>query len=235
MRQRVMNKGVVAFLVVVIAVCGAIAWDLFERTGELASDVELVERRADGLSNTLAKVNDQASLSLNAIEAAEALQRQALDEASEQSRQAMQAEQDRASAQAAQDRATHTAARAQAAKIAAEQGAEEYRRNRREEWQRLGAALKKIAPTTTGDWLYDVALERLRVGGEGNLDRPSRELLSRLAGVLLANYGYSVELAGSNAALVQTYLREAGLPQAAIALASRTGATVLEVSDTVLD
>lgn len=235
MRQSVMNKSVVALLAIGIVVCCGFAWNLFERATELGPDVAVVEERGEALAQALDLTNDEANRSLDAIEAAAALQRQALDESAEESRRAMQAERDRASAQGARDRAERTTAVARANEATSERDAEEQRRQRREEWQRLGAALRKIAPTTGHEWRYSASLDALDVDVEGSLDRESRELLSRLAGVLLANYGYSASLAGSDSAAVRAYLVEVGVPQGALAVNSSRGSVVLELTNTVLD
>lgn len=235
MRQSAMNKSVVALLVIGIVVCCGFAWNLFERATELGPDVEIAEERGETLVQALNLTNDEANRSLDAIEAAEALQRQAFDETAEESRRAMQADRDRASAQGAKDRAERTTAVARAAEAASEKDAGEQRRQRREEWQRLGAALRKVAPTTGREWLYSASLDALHVDADGVLDRESRELLSRLAGVLLANYGYSASLAGSDSAAVHAYLVEVGVPQEALAVNSSRGSVVLELTDTVLD
>ena len=110
MRQSAMNKSVVALLAIGIVVCCGFAWNLFERETELGPDVEVVEERGEALAQALDLTNDEANRSLDAIEAAEALQRQAFDETAEESRRAMQADRDRASAQGAKDRAERTTA-----------------------------------------------------------------------------------------------------------------------------
>lgn len=235
MRQNVMNKGVVAFLALGIAICGALAWNLFQRASALSSDVEVVERTGEEISHALEEINTQAEQSLDEIEAAEALAGDAQSEAEQELRQASQAAQDRAAADAARNRAVEAAGTAQNAREAAQQSAAEHRRQRRDEWQRLGAALRKIAPTTSGDWSYAVSLDRLEIDGEQNLRRDSREMLSRLAGILLANYGYSATLVGSDAVAVAEYLEEAGVPRAALAIGGGTGGVVVTLEDTILD
>ena len=155
--------------------------------------------------------------------------------AAQEVRQATQAAQEQAVADAARSRAIEAAGSAQAAREAAQQSAAEQRRQRREEWHRLGAGLRKIAPTASEDWSYVMSLDRLNIDGEQNVGRDSRELLSRLAGILLANYGYSATLVGSDAGTVAAYLEEAGVPRAALAIGDGTGGVVTTLDDTVLD
>jgi len=235
MRQSVMNKGVVAFLALGIAICSGLAWNLFQRASALSSSVEVVEQRGEQISDSLVAINTQAEQSLDEIEAAEALAGDAQSEAEREASRAAQAAQERATADAARDRALEAAGSAQDARAAAEQSAAEQRRQRRDEWQRLGAALRKVAPTSSGDWSYAVLLDRLEIDSEQNLGRNSRELLSRLSGVLLANYGYAAALAGSDAGTVATYFEDAGVPRAALAVRDGAGEVVVTLDDTVLD
>lgn len=235
MRQSVMNKGVVAFLALGIAICGGLAWNLLQRASALRSDVEVLEQRGEEISYALAEINTQAEQSLDEIEAAEALAGDAQSEAEREASRAARAAQERASADAARNRALAAADRAQNTREAAELSAAEQRRQRRDEWQRLGAALRKIAPTSSGDWSYVVSLDRLEIDSEQDLNRNSRELLSRLAGVLLANYGYSAGFVGSDAGTVAAYLEAAGVPRAALAVRDGAGGVVVTLDDTVLN
>lgn len=230
-----MRKIVAVFTVAAVFAVGAYAWKLFRQAGELRDRVEMTEQRADELSNVVASIRQEADRSLDAIEAAEALQRQAAENAAEETRRKAQAEQERAAAQSVADRAQESLQASLDAAEAAAAEAEQQRRKRRQEWQRFGAALRKTAPTKTGSRLHVVTLEPLRRDAQGGFDLASRERLSRLAGVLLGNYGYAVRLGGDQAASVQAYLTAAGLPEAAITVESTQGPTTLAIAETVLD
>jgi hypothetical protein len=177
---------------------------------------------------------EQAEKGLDAIEAAEQLERQTREEAAAEAGRATQAEQDRAAAQGAQQRALETIAASQTAVEQAAAAAERQRRERREEWQRLGSALRKIAPTETGAGSHRVDLTSLGPGADGVFDGKSRETLSRLAGVLLANYGYAARLNGTGSQAIRDYLIAAGVPGNALSLQEPEGPSRLELVEAVL-
>jgi hypothetical protein len=178
-------------------------------------------------------VRQQGERSLDAIEAAEQLQRQTRQEAAAEADRAAQAQRDRTAAEGAQQRALETIAASQTAVEEAAAAAERQRRERREEWQRLGSALRKIAPTETGAASHGVDLSELRQA-DGAFDGKSRETLSRLAGALLANYGYAARLSGANAPALREYLITAGVPVDSLSLEGVQGANRLELLETVL-
>lgn len=209
-------------------------WHLFQQMTELDQRVSVAERNNQNLADTLNLVREQAEHSLSAIEAAEQLERQTREEAAAEASRASAAQQERTAAEGAQQRALETIAASQAAVEAATLAAERQRRERREEWQRLGSALRKIAPTETGAARHRVDLSGLRQAADGGFDGQSRETLSRLAGVLLANYGYSARLSGAAAQAIRDYLVTAGVPRDSLTLQSSPDAERLELLETVL-
>ena len=207
---------------------------LFLQVRELDLRLSSTEQANRNLEEAVSVVRQQAERSLDAIEAAEQLQRQTRQEAAAEADRAAQAERDRAVAEGAQQRALETIATSEAAVEEAAAAAESQRRERREEWQRLGSALRKIAPTETGAASHRVDLSGLRQAGDGVFDAKSRETLSRLAGALLANYGYAARLSGPAAPALRDYLVAAGVPGDALSLQGIQGATRLELLETVL-
>ncbi len=207
---------------------------LFRQMTELDQRVSAAEQSNQNLEETVNLVRRRAEQSLDAIEAAEQLERRTRQEAAAEAGRAKQAEQDRAAAEGAQQRALETVAASQTAVEKAAAAAERQRRERREEWQRLGSALRKIAPTETGAARHRVDLSGLRQAPDGAFDGKSRETLSRLAGALLANYGYVARLNGAASQAIRDYLVTAGVPGESLSLQAAQGPNRLELLETVL-
>ncbi len=207
---------------------------LFRQLTELDQRLSSAEQANKNLEEAVRAARQQAEQSLDAIEAAEQLQRRTRQETAAEADRAEQAERDRTVAEAAQQRALETIDASHAAVEETAAAAERQRRERREEWQRLGSALRKIAPTETGASSHRVNLAGLRLGSDGKFDGKSRETLSRLAGALLANYGYAARLSGSAAPALRDYLVTAGVPADSLSLQEVEGATRLELLETVL-
>lgn len=209
-------------------------WHLFQQMTELDQRVSVAEQNNQSLADTVNQVREQAEQSLSAIEAAEQLERQAREAAAAEASRATAAQQDRAAAEGAQQRALEAIAASETAVEAAARAAERQRRERREEWQRLGSALRKIAPTETGAARHRVDLSGLRQVPDGSFDGKSRETLARLAGALLANYGYSARLTGAAAQAIRDYLVAAGVPGDTLTREASRDANRLELLETVL-
>jgi hypothetical protein len=207
---------------------------LFRQMTELDRRVSAAEGANQKLEETVNVVREQAERSLDAIEAAQLLERQIRQEAAAEAGRAMEAEQDRTAAEEARQRALETIATSQTVVEEAAPAAERERRERREEWQRLGSALRKIAPTETGASRHRVDLSGLRRSAGGAFDGKSRETLSRLAGALLANYGYAVRLNGAGAQAIGDYLITAGIPGDVLSFGESEGANRLELFETVI-
>lgn len=207
---------------------------LFLQVKELGLRLSSAEQANWNLEQELSGVQQQAERSLDAIEAAAQLQRQTREEAAAEADRTEQAERDRTVAEGAQQRALETIAASQTVVEEAAAAAERQRRERREEWQRLGSALRKIAPTEAGAASHRVDLAGLRLDGDGAFDGKSRETLSRLAGALLANYGYVVRLGGTAAPALRDYLVAAGVPADALTVQVAEGANRIELLETVL-
>ena len=209
-------------------------WHLFRQMTELDQRVSVAELNNQDLADAVNLVREEAEQSLSAIEAAEQLERQTREEAAAEAGRASAALQDRATAEGAQQRALEAIAASETAVEAAALAAERQRRERREEWQRLGSALRKIAPTETAAARHRVDLSGLRQAADGAFDGKSRETLARLAGALLANYGYSARLSGAEAPAIRKYLIAAGVPGDTLTLEASRDANRFELLETVL-
>ena len=207
---------------------------LFRQVTDLDLRLSSAEQTNRNLEEAVSAVRQQAERSLDAIETDEELQRRTRQETAAETDRAEQAKRDRTVAEAAQQRALETIAASETAVEETAAEAERQRRERREEWQRLGSALRKIAPTKTGASSHQVDLAGLRLDGDDEFDGKSRETVSRLAGALLANYGYAARLNGAAAPALRDYLVAAGVPSDALSLQDAQGANRLELLETVL-
>ena len=207
---------------------------LFLQMSEFDLRLSSAQQVNQDLEDVVNRVRQQAEQSLDAIEAAERLESHTRQEAAAEADRAVHAERDRTAAQGAQQRALETIAASETAGEEAAAAAERQRRERREEWQRLGSALRKIAPTEIGAANHRVDLSGLRQAADGTFDTKSREALSRLAGVLLASYGYAARLNGADAPALRDYLVAAGVSGDSLSLQGVPGANRLELLETVL-
>lgn len=189
-----------------------------------------LQQEVAGLRQRMEEINSKAEAArTRATEAAQSAQQAAIakDEA-ESKRVAAEAEAKQASEVA--EEARQRAAAAEQEKQAAVAEAERIRKEREEELNRLQEALQKIADTRRTAMGLVMNLDSNAIQFEFNkavLLSMNRELLSRIAGILLTSKGYSIkvhghtddvgsdaynqELSERRAQAVRDYLVEAGI------------------------
>lgn len=164
--------------------------------------------------------------------------RQAIDQVNTSRRQAQAAEERAGLSESARAQAAKQAEQAQAARTLAEQQARtaqdelsQIRKIREAELNRMQEALSKVAATrrTENGIVIDLSNDSFKFDFDKATIRPeNRELLSRLAGILLASHGFSLYVYGytddvgteeynqalseRRAQAVRDYLVHAGLP-----------------------
>lgn len=164
--------------------------------------------------------------------------RQAIDQVNTSRRQAQAAEERAGLSESARAQAARQAEQAQAARTLAEQQARtaqdelsQIRKVREAELNRMQEALSKVAATrrTENGIVIDLSNDSFKFDFDKATIRPeNRELLSRLAGILLASHGFSLYVYGytddvgteeynqalseRRAQAVRDYLVHAGLP-----------------------
>lgn len=179
--------GVIA-VILVLVLGGGLVWSLTRLNRQMAQLSQQTERlsgrveRAEQQSESLAQQASQAAA--NAQTAA-----QQRDEAKQlEADSAAQAQSALAAADAAQQQATQ-----------AEQKAEEYRKQREEELQRLQSVLGQIAEThrTTLGLVMTLGEKSIRFDfDKSNIEPQYRDILNRIAGVLMTLQGYSIYVYG---------------------------------------
>ena len=233
----VRKAAAVGLLALLGVVAIAFAVQLYSEARRLDDAVEAVEQRSAGLEESLDEAEAEIERRRQEIAAAEALRRRAATEAARESLILEQAERQKLSAE---EEAEFARLEAEAARQAAEKArreAEAELRRRKQEWSRLESALGATAPTSRKSWTLTVRLGEAVGSSSTRFNRRTRELLSRIAGAFLAHQGYRITLLGGGkgqAAAVEGYLEEAGLPPELVGAGSGAGELRLEVRETIL-
>ena len=213
----------VALIAFAVALLGVLAFLSFRQLNSL-------EQQLARLESTVQKLNEDveaaAEASRRALARATQAEQNALDAALGRTR----AEQDRAEASRQAEQARQAADLASRQAQLAREETERIRREREEEIDRLQQALSKIAETrrTAVGLVMSLGGESIQFDFDKATLRPeNRELLSRIAGVLLSSSGfriqvfghtddvgsgeYNQELSERRARAVRDYLAEAGI------------------------
>lgn len=236
--RRQSRRLTVGVVVVVIAAIGIAVWLATSRLNQLGRQLEEAETRAGNVEKQLARYSDEVTDAIQRAEAAKKREAEAESAASaaEQDRTAaqLQAEQAQQAAQEAQQQATTAHQRAEAAAAAEQQTRSELetiRKRREDELNRMQEALNRIAPTrrTPAGMVMELADDSFHFDFDKASLRPeNREVLSRIAGVLLASEGYRLfvyghtddvgtreynqNLSERRAQTIRDYLVQAGIP-----------------------
>lgn len=208
---------IVVFLIALLAGLGFFGYQMLQRT-------DAVERQIAALS---AKADTTTALSRQAVE--RAAQAEASARAAAEGRQLAEAQTAEAREQADAARREATTARETAARAQAE--ADQVRQKAEAELNRLEAALGQIAETrrTALGLVMRLGSDYLKFDfDKADLRQEDRELLSRIAGILLTSQDYTVSVNGHTddvgteaynqklserrAEAVRDYLVKAGLP-----------------------
>ena len=158
---------------------------LNRQMAQLGGQSEQLSRRMEGAEQQSQALAQQAS--------------QAAANAQEAAQQRDEAKQSEANAAAQAQSALNAAAAAQPQADQAEQKAEEYRKQREEELQQLQQVLGQIAEThrTTLGLVMTLGEKSIRFDfDKANIEPQYRDILNRIAGVLMTLKGYSIYVYG---------------------------------------
>jgi outer membrane protein OmpA-like peptidoglycan-associated protein len=232
-RKLAFSAAVIAFILVVVAM-----WLTANRIGDLNSQLDAESQRSQSMQ---AELQDKQKALQSVVEQARLAREEAAKAASaaEQLAEARDHERDRAEqAQTQADDARTAADRAHAAAQEAAQREQQTRaelaavyERRQAELDRMQQALNKIAPTrrTATGMVIDLADDSFKFDFDSaSLRQENREILSRIAGILLASEGYRLfvyghtddigddgynqQLSQRRATSVSQYLQNAGVP-----------------------
>ena len=212
--------GIVALLIAATTV-----WYFWSRVTTLESRLADAEQRSESLDRQLDKTRDESDRLRDQSESAEAT-------AEREATARQQAELEREFAREEAERAQLESERAEAEAARSRQEAEQLRRARERELDRMQEALSRIAETsrTPLGMVVNLGEDRFLFDfDKADLKPENRELLSRIAGVLLASHGYRLYVYGHTddvgteqynqnlserrAASVRDYLVKAGIPK----------------------
>ena len=190
---------------------------LDDQLRDVSQRVELLAGKQESLDTDLRQSRDQTRV---------AEERAAQSELAQQ-----QASKDAAQAQAAKTLADQQVVRAQQQARNAREELDQIRKTREEELNRMQEALSKVAATrrTADGLVIDLSNDSFKFDFDKTALRPqNRELLSRLAGILLASHGYRLQIYGytddvgtdeynqglseRRAQAVRDYLAKSGVP-----------------------
>ena len=232
--RRGISRWAVASLAAVVVVLLVVAWFGWS----LHTRLQQADIRLDALSQGLKTLADkQDSLNRDLLQSrdetkAARAQTQAAEERAGRAETAqVQSSREAAQAQAARAMADQQAERARQQALGARQELEQIRRARQDELNRMQEALSKVALTrrTANGMVIDLSNDSFKFDFDKVTLRPeNRELLSRLAGVLLVSHGYRLDVYGytddigtdpynqalsqRRAEAVRDYLVKAGIP-----------------------
>ena len=222
-RDRTAVIGLLVGLLLLLALVAYLAYRLEERMGGIERSVAALSVKAEDAAALAAQASDRAA-------AAEAAARTAAER-----RQAAEAETATARQEADAARQEATAARETAATAQAE--AEQVRKRAQAEVGRLEEALGQVAETrrTALGLVLSLRGEHLKFEFDKAFLRPQdKELLSRIAGILLTSHDYTISVNGHTddvgsdaynqrlserrAQAVRDYLVQAGLPESILSV-----------------
>lgn len=222
----------ILYLAAFVAAIALLAiYSLWDRAAELDVALREAQRREDKLEERIGATDREAAESGREAEAARARAEQARREAEAAGRARGQAEWER---ELAREAAERSKLEAQLSKAEAERSRREYERIRTarlRELERMREALSKIGDTERTPMGMVVTLAEdsfLFAFDKADLRPENREILSRVAGVLLASHGYRLYIDGHTddqgdarynqglserrARAVADYLVQAGVP-----------------------
>ncbi len=232
-RPRRTGSWVVAVVgLVALFIVGGALWYLWERSSTLEHQLADAQLRADSLDRQVEKSRSDAEQLRAQTESAQAAADAAQTDAEREASARQQAELEREFAREKADRAQLDSERAEAEATKSRQEADELRKARERELDRMKEALSHIAETSRTPLGMVVSLGEDRFlfdFDKADLKPENRELLSRIAGVLLASHGYRLyvyghtddvgtadynqDLSERRAKAVRDYLVKAGIPE----------------------
>lgn len=178
------------------AVLGGLLWkssrEADQRFSALSTSLERLSGKQEELAQGLAQAVEQTAIARERAQAAESRAEELEAAKAESEQQASEAEAARAEA----EREAETARR-QAEEAA--QALADLRKAREEELNRMHEALSKVAATqrTANGLVIDLTNDSFKFDfDKATLRQENRELLSRLAGILLASHGYRLYIYG---------------------------------------
>ena len=215
--------------IVVLAIAAVVVWYLWDRVSRLERQLADAVQQAESLDRQLEKNRSDAERLRQQSESAQATAADAQRDAEREASARQQAELER-------EFAREKAERAETEAVLSRQEAEQLRKAREQELDRMQEALSRIAETSRTPLGMVVSLGEDRFlfdFDKADLKPENRELLSRIAGVLLASHGYRLYVYGHTddvgtaeynqglserrAKSVRDYLVKAGIPEEIIA------------------
>ena len=215
-----------------LALAGIALFLLSDRVGRLEQQIEQAERREDQLRAEHAEFNERAKDYADLAEEAKNRAFEAQQSLGEARGQRERADWERTLARELAERAERDSARAEADAARMQEGLDNLRAARRKELDRMRDALAAIVETerTPLGMVMRLGEDALRFEFDSpKIREQDRELLSRIAGVLLSSHGYRLyvdghtddqgpaiynqDLSQRRAAAVLDYLVEAGIPK----------------------
>ena len=222
-------------LVAILAVFAGVIWYTGVRIRALNRELAASEQRAEQVNERLREYSRELEMALDRASVARQRTTDAESEAEDAQAARQQAEHEAEQAVAQKETALRRAAEAQAETQQSREELEKMRQRREEELNRMQSALNKIAPTkrTPAGMVVMLSDDHFQFDfDKATLKPKNRELLSRVAGILLASEGYRLFVDGHTddigsadynkglserrATTVRDYLVNAGLPENAI-------------------
>jgi len=210
---------------------GFMTWSLQQQVGDLEIERNKAERWGDFVERKLHEAREEAAELSTRAEQAQERADQVQETVQETRRAQREAELEREFVREEAERLRQQSEQAQQLAEASRREAERLRRQREQELNRMQEALARITETTRTPMgmVVNLGEDSFLFDFDKTTLRPeNREILSRIAGVLLASHGYRLyvyghtddlgpdeynqQLSEGRAEAVRSYLAEAGIP-----------------------
>ena len=232
-----------AAIIIAVVVIGLL-WFTGSRLREVDRQLKASEERAEAVNEQLREYSRELELVLERAQAARRRSTEAEQETEEATAARLQAEQQaeeaavaRLEAESERERAEQQTRQARVETRQTREELERFRQKREQELNRMQEALNRIAPTkrTPSGMIMMLSDEAFRFDfDKATLKPENREMLSRIAGILLASEGYRLFVDGHTddvgteeynqglserrAGAVRDYLVAAGIPDEVISV-----------------
>ncbi len=225
------SRWLLASLVVGLILFLLLCWFFWARLRRIEVQLQAASQRLEMLAGKQESLNTDLRQSREQTQTAREQTRAAEERAAKSVLAQAQAAKEAEQAQAAKTLADQQALRAQQQAQNAREELDQIRKAREEELNRMQEALSKVAATrrTADGMVIDLGSDSFKFDFDKTILRPeNRELLSRLAGILLVSHGYRLHVYGytddigtdeynqglseRRAQAVRDYLAKSGIP-----------------------
>ena len=198
-RQPSAHPALLVLTAVALVISVGLLWKVWQQSTELEARLTNTEQRAESLTESLDRSRQEAAQFRRESEAAGARAAESAEQARELRDARIRAELERELAREDAERSRQESERAREEAVRLQAETERMRKQRQRELDRMQEALNYIAETrrTPMGMVVNLGEDSFLFDFDKDTLRPeNREMLSRIAGVLLASHGYRLQIYG---------------------------------------